>query len=193
MEAIANCEIIICKVYNIPTALTTNEVRSVLFRKAVNTDLLPPTSDAVKQHIKRAHLQSMIWLNALQAEPEIPAAVDYRWNIEENCFSPVLLTLPPIPGWCLERISCNCSARCATYRCQARIQDFLKGGGGEDIHKHPPPLGHCPRDVIRPPGNWKTAPPLGHSQAPPPLDIVGGGGWSSLDPPLTSYQHKNKI
>ena len=27
---------------------------------------------------------------------------------------------------------------------QARIQDFLKGGGGEDIHKHPPPL-----DIVR--------------------------------------------
>ena len=28
----------------------------------------------------------------------------------------------------------------------------------------PPPLGHCPRDVI----NLKNAPTLGHSQAPPP-------------------------
>ena len=34
---------------------------------------------------------------------------------------------------------------------------------------HPPPLGHCPRDVI----NLKNAPTLGHSQAPPPpLDIA---------------------
>ena len=31
-----------------------------------------------------------------------------------------------------------------------------------------PPLGHCPRDVI----NLKNAPTFGHSQAPPPLDIV---------------------
>ena len=31
-----------------------------------------------------------------------------------------------------------------------------------------PPLGHCPRDVI----NLKNAPTLGHSQAPPPLDIA---------------------
>ena len=61
---------------------------------------------------------------------------------------------------------------------QARIQDFLKGGGGEDIHKQPP-LGPCPRDVI----NLKNAPTLGHSQAPPlghcPCDVPhskGGGG-----------------
>ena len=45
-------------------------------------------------------------------------------------------------------------------------------GGGEDIHKHPP-LGHCPRDVIHPPKNWKTPPLLDiHKHPPPPLDIA---------------------
>ena len=57
---------------------------------------------------------------------------------------------------------------------QARIQDFLKGGGREETL----------RDVIHPTENCQT-PPLGHSQAPPPpLDIArvtsstfqGGGG-----------------
>ena len=47
------------------------------------------------------------------------------------------------------------------------------GGGSElgwvEHQAHPPPLGHCPRDVI----NLKNAPTLGHSQAPPPpLDIA---------------------
>ena len=32
--------------------------------------------------------------------------------------------------------------------CQARTQDFLKGGGGSRHSQAPPPLGHCPRDVI---------------------------------------------
>ena len=45
-------------------------------------------------------------------------------------------------------------------------------GGSElgwvEHQAHPPPLGHCPRDVI----NLKNAPTLGHSQAPPPLDIA---------------------
>ena len=53
--------------------------------------------------------------------------------------------------------------------CVAQVQDFLKGGG-EYIHKHPPPLGHCPRDVIRPPKNWKTPPLLDIHKHPPPLD-----------------------
>ena len=45
-------------------------------------------------------------------------------------------------------------------------------GGGSELgwveHQAHPPLGHCPCDVI----NLKNAPTLGHSQAPPPLDIA---------------------
>ena len=42
---------------------------------------------------------------------------------------------------------------------------FPEGGG---FHKHPP-LGHCLRDVIRPPAKLRNmSPTLGHSQAPPP-------------------------
>ena len=44
--------------------------------------------------------------------------------------------------------------------------------GGSELgwveHQAHSPLGHCPRDVI----NLKNAPTLGHSQAPPHLDIA---------------------
>ena len=36
---------------------------------------------------------------------------------------------------------------------QARIQDFLKGGGVNTFTSTPPPPGHCLRDVIHPPKN----------------------------------------
>ena len=53
---------------------------------------------------------------------------------------------------------------------QARSQPARWGGGlnldGWNTGAPPPPLGHCPRDVI----NLKNAPTLGHSQAPPPLE-----------------------
>ena len=56
-----------------------------------------------------------------------------------------------------------------------------------DIHRHPPPLGHCPRDVIRPPKNWKTPPSCG-------TKLLKGGtkslGWATggggLRPPLAT-------
>ena len=48
---------------------------------------------------------------------------------------------------------------------------FPEGGGGEDIHKHPPPWTlsawhHPPSEKL------KNTPTLGHSQAPPPLHIA---------------------
>ena len=61
------------------------------------------------------------------------------------------------------------------------------GGGGLNLdgwntRRTPPPLGHCPRDVI----NLKNAPTLGHSQAPPPLghcpcDVIHiFQGWNKI-------------
>ena len=100
---------------------------------------------------------------------------------------------------------------------QARIQDFLKGW--VKIFTSTPPLGHCPRDVIHPPENWKTPPlldihkhhhplghcprdvirPLGHSQAPhptPPWTLPvwrhphSRGGWSV---PVTHTLHRFSV
>ena len=39
-------------------------------------------------------------------------------------------------------------------------------------HSQAPPLGHCPRDVIRPPKNWETPPSWTFTSTPPPLDIA---------------------
>ena len=69
-------------------------------------------------------------------------------------------------------------------------------GGGEDIHKTP--LGHCPRDVIRPPENWKTPPLLDiHKHPPPPWTLPvwrhlhsKGGGWSV---PVTHTLHRFSV
>ena len=55
---------------------------------------------------------------------------------------------------------------------QARSQPARWGGGSElgwvEHQAHPPPLGHCPRDVIRPPKNWKTPPSWTFTSTPPP-------------------------
>ena len=82
---------------------------------------------------------------------------------------------------------------------QARIQDFLKGGGVKTFTSTHTPLGHCPRDVIRPSEKLKSTPTLGHSQAHThPLDIArvtsstfqGGGGDRSLSAPITHTLHR---
>ena len=48
-------------------------------------------------------------------------------------------------------------------------RNYREGG----LMKCSDPNEHCPRDVIRPPKNWKTPPLLDiHKHPPPPLDIV---------------------
>ena len=83
---------------------------------------------------------------------------------------------------------------------QTRIQDFLKGGWRHSIHKHPPPLGHCLRDVIRPLKNWKIPPlldihkhhPLGHC----PCDVIHiprGGDRSRSRTLCIGFQYRDKF
>ena len=38
----------------------TNEAGTVLFKRGLKAELLPPTSDVTKNHLKRVHHQSMI-------------------------------------------------------------------------------------------------------------------------------------
>ena len=68
---------------------------------------------------------------------------------------------------------------------QARVQDFLKGGGGWKHSQAPPPPPWTLSAWRHPPyEKLKNTPTLGHSQAPPPLDSArvtsstfqGGGG-----------------
>ena len=72
----------------------------------------------------------------------------------------------------LHHVACNSiKMNCTTW--QGRPVASQPGGVGVwtwmgGTPGAPPPLGHCPRDVI----NLKNAPTLGHSQAPPPLDIA---------------------
>ena len=48
-----------CKLYDAPDANTTDEAHPFLFKKAMELKLLPHTSDAAKNHIKRAPLQTI--------------------------------------------------------------------------------------------------------------------------------------
>ena len=66
----------------------------------------------------------------------------------------------------------------------------------------PPPLGHCPCDVIRPPKKLKNTPTLGHSQAPPPLghcpcDVIhmprGGGVIGPGHAHCIGFQYQDKF
>ena len=71
-ETLQRCVLFICNVYNAAQAASADEARVILFQKGVDPEKLPPTSDALKLHIMRTHLQPMIWLKATEPKPIIP-------------------------------------------------------------------------------------------------------------------------
>ena len=99
---------------------TTDEARMFLFKNGVIQELLPPTSDAVRFHIKRAHLQSLIWQKAIDSKPEIPEATGNGWKMVNDKLVPDLTSLSPVPDACVNLIRCSCKGTCITLRCGCR-------------------------------------------------------------------------
>ena len=85
---------------------------------------------------------------------------------------------------------------CSVVPIQARSQPARWGGselGWVEHQAHPPPFGHCPRDVI----NLKNAPTLGHSQAPPlghcPRDVIRPPKNWKTPPLLDIHKHHHPL
>ena len=63
----------VCLMYGDKTSENVNECRFALFKSGkCPHDLLPPTSDSLLQHVRRANYQAAIWLRCLDAEMGIP-------------------------------------------------------------------------------------------------------------------------
>ena len=93
-----------------------NEARKQLFahgnRKVEN---IPPTKEALRQHVKRAVFQAgHIWGQSQIAKPEIPSPADWGWvKSEDNGWCPFWTVMPEASKECRELIKCMCKKRCA--------------------------------------------------------------------------------
>lgn len=120
-DSCKNAEKFICKLYNLQNDINTcDQARVKLFSKGRPQESLPPTSDAVYLHIKRAHYQTTVWKQANQPIQELPRATDMGWTMINGILIPQLMTLPPIPEACKEIVSCGCKKGCSTLRCSCR-------------------------------------------------------------------------
>ena len=80
--------------------------------------MLPPTTDSLDLHCKRANYQARIWLQADQEQIIVPPPTDtFAWTKETSMSSPVWTKLPPIPEACLQLVTCGCKSKCKTVRC----------------------------------------------------------------------------
>ena len=86
--------------------------------------LLPPTSDSLQQHIKRANYQAYIWRKALVARQGLPSPDGHGWRVEDNALCPVLMTKLPAPASILELTNCQCLSQCAHRTAPVATMDW---------------------------------------------------------------------
>ncbi|CAH3188967.1 unnamed protein product [Porites lobata] len=118
---VKSVEKFISRVYAAANAEGCNEARAALFSRCRSPEALPPTSDAARWHIARAHFQAMVWRQAHETNPTLPLPETMGWTKpDDGKLVPKLMTLAPVPESCTEMITCGCKSGCSTNRCSCR-------------------------------------------------------------------------
>ena len=71
---------------------------------------LPPTDLNLFLHVKRAHLQMLLWKAADQLGPPDVSITEYGWEIQDGLICPSIYSGPPGPPLLMNVISCRCRA-----------------------------------------------------------------------------------
>ncbi|MES9881882.1 MAG: hypothetical protein ABW185_13470, partial [Sedimenticola sp.] len=127
-ETLDKAETFVCRLYKVADVSTTDKARVILFKKAMRPEILPPTSDAVRLHVKRAHFQALVWLQATALRPTITSPTTLGWEIKNGHMTPTLTSLPPVPESCIQLITCGCTTRCSSLRCKCRKSNLFCTG-----------------------------------------------------------------
>lgn len=99
---------------------TVNEARLELFaRKQREYDFIPPTREALIQHVKRAaYPAGHVWGQTIISNPQLPDPTEWGWIREGDSWVPLWSSLPPISSSCLELTKCGCRGQCSSRRCK---------------------------------------------------------------------------
>ena len=114
------CEKFVCLLYRSGTLIEeVNKLRHQLFvTRATQSDQMPPTQDALRQHVLRANYQAGVWQRALEREPAIPGPAGHGWSLtSDQELSIAWMTKAPAPDNLLLLISCQCQTGCDSGRC----------------------------------------------------------------------------
>ncbi|KAJ8418782.1 hypothetical protein AAFF_G00002810 [Aldrovandia affinis] len=82
------------------------------------SDKLPPTLGALKQHVLRAHIQARVWgqTDIVQQEFLDPLQNGY-YKDKDGQLKPVTTEFLPAPEAIIEMVRCQCKVDCSSHRC----------------------------------------------------------------------------
>ena len=111
----------VCHLYDQPATENINEARYKAFCMASSAlpDLsIPPTSDALLQHCKRANYQAKIMRSCVKQKIGAPSPTEHGWHLEDGQLHVTWMTRNPAPDSVLHVIHCGCrGSACETNRC----------------------------------------------------------------------------
>ena len=103
-----------------------NDTKRQLFcHKNRTMDKLPPTNDAVLQHVRRAVYQAGIWTTSTQTQLVIPSPHDFTWAKILDSWVPGWVTISEASRACRELINCSCKGNCSICQCAKNKSSLL--------------------------------------------------------------------
>ena len=103
------------------------ELRWHLFCKYMaESEKLPPTLGALKQHILRAHVQGRVWGQAAVPQQELldPLQNGYHSDSDDGQLQPTTTDVPPAPEAIMEMVRCQCKGNCSSNRCSCKSKNL---------------------------------------------------------------------
>ena len=98
-----------------------NEARMELyFQRSPNVERIPPTSNALLFHTKRAVYQCGVWSRCLLPKQDLPSPENYGWSRNDDQlvkWLPYWLTTKEASRECREFVKCACSQTCTRCKC----------------------------------------------------------------------------
>lgn len=95
-----------------------NVAREELFcRKNRSVERIPPTQNALLQHVKRAIYQAGIWTTSTLEQQVVPSPHEFGWSKESKSWIPVWITIPEVSKACSQLIKCSCKGDCSNCKC----------------------------------------------------------------------------
>ena len=101
-----------------------NESVNVKNRKQT-FEKMPPTYGAFYQHVKRAHLQSLIFYKAEKAVIEMKHPEHFGWKSDGTCYIAIVTDNLMAPDTVISFVSCNFKGNIFLLEFVRRLFDYL--------------------------------------------------------------------
>ena len=89
----------------------------VFSQKTRDVERIPPTSDALYQHLKRSVFQASIWTTAQRSIMPVNSPTNHGWKEKEDNLLPIWISLPLTKDIFQLDVKCTCTSTCSQCKC----------------------------------------------------------------------------